>query len=210
MTETALVAGPDARRGAAPPAARRSGVRLAIDDFGTGYSSLSYLRQFPVDILKIDRSFVNTITTASRCRRSCAALLDLGRTLQLETIAEGIETDAQLDQLRASGARSARATCSPGRSRWSTPKRSSTRCRRRCVPPHPEARDTHWILVHVSDIDLEERSRVRVGTEAVVSERTDDSPRHFLTVGEGTRSRQGTPWNWWTSKGPGRCRRHRR
>ena len=75
-------------------------MRLAIDDFGTGYSSLSYLRQFPVDILKIDRSFINTITDREKVPAIVRGLLDLGRTLQLETVAEGIESDAQLDQLR--------------------------------------------------------------------------------------------------------------
>ena len=75
-------------------------MRLAIDDFGTGYSSLSYLRQFPVDILKIDRSFINTITDRDTVPAIVRGLLDLARTLGLETIAEGIETDAQLGQLR--------------------------------------------------------------------------------------------------------------
>ena len=71
------------------------GVRIAIDDFGTGYSSLSYLRQFPVDILKIDQSFVGTITDQERAPAVLRGLLDLARTLELETIAEGIEVDAQ-------------------------------------------------------------------------------------------------------------------
>ena len=79
---------------------RTLGVRLAIDDFGTGYSSLSYLRQFPVDILKIDRSFINTITDREQVPAIVRGLLDLGRTLRLETIAEGIESDTQLGQLR--------------------------------------------------------------------------------------------------------------
>ena len=97
MTETSLVQD-------APVAASRLhelralGVRLAIDDFGTGYSSLSYLRQFPVDILKIDRSFINTITDREKIPAIVRGLLDLGRTLQLETVAEGIESDAQLGQ----------------------------------------------------------------------------------------------------------------
>jgi diguanylate cyclase (GGDEF)-like protein/PAS domain S-box-containing protein len=76
------------------------GVRLAIDDFGTGYSSLSYLRQFPFDILKIDRSFISTITDRTQVPAIVRGLLDLGHTLELETIAEGVELGVQRDQLR--------------------------------------------------------------------------------------------------------------
>ncbi len=79
---------------------RALGVRLAIDDFGTGYSSLSYLRQFPIDILKIDKSFVDTITDRSRIPAIVHGLLDLAKTLRLETVAEGIELEVQLDTLR--------------------------------------------------------------------------------------------------------------
>jgi diguanylate cyclase (GGDEF)-like protein/PAS domain S-box-containing protein len=99
MTETALVHDP-MQAAAKLRELRTLGVRLAIDDFGTGYSSLSYLRQFPVDILKIDRSFINTITDRDQVPAIVRGLLDLGRTLQLETVAEGIESSAQLDQLR--------------------------------------------------------------------------------------------------------------
>ena len=76
------------------------GVKLAIDDFGTGYSSLSYLRQFPVDILKIDRSFVHSITERDSLPAIVRGLLELGRTLDLETVAEGIELPVQRDSLR--------------------------------------------------------------------------------------------------------------
>ena len=79
---------------------RTLGVRLAIDDFGTGYSSLSYLRQFPIDILKIDRSFTNTITDRSHPPAIVRGLLELAKTLEMETVAEGIELDVQLDSLR--------------------------------------------------------------------------------------------------------------
>ena len=76
------------------------GIRLAIDDFGTGYSSLSYLRQFPTDILKIDRSFIQTITSDEPMPALVKGILDLAHTLGIETIAEGIEEADQLVKLR--------------------------------------------------------------------------------------------------------------
>jgi EAL domain-containing protein (putative c-di-GMP-specific phosphodiesterase class I) len=99
MTETALVQDPFVAA-ARLHRLRALGIRLAIDDFGTGYSSLSYLRQFPVDILKIDRSFITTITTTDKVPAIVRGLLDLGRTLELETIAEGVEDEIQRDRLR--------------------------------------------------------------------------------------------------------------
>ena len=94
MTETALVEDP-AGAGRRLAELRRSGVRVAIDDFGTGYSSLSYLRQFPVDILKIDRSFVQTVTHGDHLPPIVRGLLDLGHTLELAMVAEGIELEVQ-------------------------------------------------------------------------------------------------------------------
>ncbi len=76
------------------------GVRLAIDDFGTGYSSLSYLRQFPVDALKIDRSFISNLATSSESVAIIHTLVQLGKTLRLDVLAEGIEDDAQLRHLQ--------------------------------------------------------------------------------------------------------------
>jgi EAL domain-containing protein (putative c-di-GMP-specific phosphodiesterase class I) len=81
-------------------ALRDLGLRVAVDDFGTGYSSLSYLRQFPINILKIDRSFVQTITSRLQIPPIVRGLLDLGRTLGLEMVAEGVELEVQRDQLR--------------------------------------------------------------------------------------------------------------
>ena len=80
-------------------AIRATGVRLGIDDFGTGYSSLGYLREFPVDILKIDRSFVATISLDDEVPSLIRAVLDLCRTLGLDAVAEGIEEPHQLSQL---------------------------------------------------------------------------------------------------------------
>ncbi len=79
------------------------GVRLAIDDFGTGYSSLAYLRQFPVDILKIDKLFVDAIATEAPESSLTAAIVHLARTLHLSTVAEGIESLDQCGPLRDSG-----------------------------------------------------------------------------------------------------------
>jgi diguanylate cyclase (GGDEF)-like protein/PAS domain S-box-containing protein len=80
---------------------KQLGVKIAIDDFGTGYSSLAYLRQFPVDVLKIDRSFVADMSRSPDAGALVHTLVELGRTLGLVTLAEGIETHAQLEGLRA-------------------------------------------------------------------------------------------------------------
>ena len=77
------------------------GVMIAIDDFGTGYSSLAYLRQFPVDVLKIDGSFVSELDGSSDAAALIHTLVELGRILGLVTLAEGIEKTAQLEWLRA-------------------------------------------------------------------------------------------------------------
>ena len=79
------------------------GVRLAIDDFGTGYSSLSYLHRFPIDILKIDRSFVSRLTNSDNGPELARAVITLGETLGLETVAEGIELEPQVGALLALG-----------------------------------------------------------------------------------------------------------
>jgi len=80
------------------------GVRLAIDDFGTGYSSLSYLRQFPIDILKIDRSFVASLDEGTESSALVRSILNLSATLRLDTVAEGIETLEQRRALESLGA----------------------------------------------------------------------------------------------------------
>jgi EAL domain-containing protein (putative c-di-GMP-specific phosphodiesterase class I) len=77
---------------------KQLGVRVAIDDFGTGHSSLAYLREFPVDALKIDRSFIQGIGSSASSAALIQTLVRLGKTLNLETLAEGIEAR---DQLRA-------------------------------------------------------------------------------------------------------------
>lgn len=79
------------------------GVRLAIDDFGTGYSSLSYLRQFPIDTLKVDQSFVHEIEAGTDDATIISAVISLGRSLKHRVIAEGVETAEQLPFLQARG-----------------------------------------------------------------------------------------------------------
>ena len=79
------------------------GVLIAIDDFGTGYSSLSYLRQFPIDVLKIDQSFVSEMAASPESVALVHTLVQLGKVLGLVTVAEGIETDEQRVLLRAEG-----------------------------------------------------------------------------------------------------------
>jgi diguanylate cyclase (GGDEF)-like protein len=79
------------------------GVRLAVDDFGTGYSSLAYLRQFPIDVLKIDRSFVSSMTESPEGSALIHTLVQLGKDLGMETVAEGIEIPSQLARLREEG-----------------------------------------------------------------------------------------------------------
>jgi diguanylate cyclase (GGDEF)-like protein len=100
VTETALMRNADAtaRR---LQAIKELGVRIAVDDFGTGYSSLAYLRRFPVDCLKIDRTFTNAVTVSPESKDLIRTFVQLGRDLGLRTLAEGVETTDELDHLRS-------------------------------------------------------------------------------------------------------------
>ena len=102
ITESALLEDGDASARALQQM-RALGVSIAVDDFGTGFSSLTYLKRFPVNILKIDRSFVDGLGRSREDRAIVASVVDLAHALGLTTIAEGVETFAQLAELRAIG-----------------------------------------------------------------------------------------------------------
>ena len=82
---------------------KKLGIRLAIDDFGTGYSSLSYLQRFPIDILKIDKSFIDKLGQGSEGNAVARAIIMMGESLNLRTIAEGIEHPHQIETLQVLG-----------------------------------------------------------------------------------------------------------
>ena len=105
MTETAIVEeGESGRRARAElEELRGQGVLIAIDDFGTGFSSLGQLRQFPVDMIKVDRSFVQGVGHDAKDAAITANLVSLAHALGLVAVAEGIETEGQLSPLRDLG-----------------------------------------------------------------------------------------------------------
>jgi diguanylate cyclase (GGDEF)-like protein len=102
ITETVLMRNPDVTAGLLIEL-KALGVRIAVDDFGTGYSSLAYLRQFPVDSLKIDRTFITSLAASSEARALAHTLIQLGKALGLETLAEGVEDVSQVRELRGEG-----------------------------------------------------------------------------------------------------------
>jgi diguanylate cyclase (GGDEF)-like protein len=99
ITESAILIDTD-RTSAHLNSLKSLGVRLALDDFGTGYSSLSHLRRFPVDVVKIDRVFTDGVTTDKGANALVQAIVRLGRGLNIEVVAEGIEQQAQADALQ--------------------------------------------------------------------------------------------------------------
>ncbi|MDX6227232.1 MAG: diguanylate cyclase, partial [Frankiales bacterium] len=102
VTETAMIADPETTSRRLEDL-KRLGVRLALDDFGTGYSSLVYVRRFPVDIIKIDRSFIAGMDTNNEDFAIVASLTNLAGAVGLDVVAEGVETPAQAETLRRLG-----------------------------------------------------------------------------------------------------------
>ena len=99
ITESVLIEHLDATRSALN-SLTSLGVRLSLDDFGTGYSSLSYLANLPFDCVKIDQSLIRDIVEVPRCSALAAAIIHMGRALELQVVAEGVETDEQVTRLR--------------------------------------------------------------------------------------------------------------
>jgi diguanylate cyclase (GGDEF)-like protein len=102
ITETALL-DPSTATAAALAELKALGVRLVLDDFGTGYSSLSHLKRYPIDSLKVDRSFISEIEDAADSAPIVEAVIGMGHALGLAVVAEGVETEAQVECLRALG-----------------------------------------------------------------------------------------------------------
>ncbi|MHB8243159.1 MAG: putative bifunctional diguanylate cyclase/phosphodiesterase [Solirubrobacteraceae bacterium] len=102
ITETVLMRNPDATAELLTEL-KTLGVRIAVDDFGTGYSSLAYLRQFPVDSLKIDRTFITGLALSSEAHALTHTLIQLGKALGLQTLAEGVEDHTQVRELQREG-----------------------------------------------------------------------------------------------------------
>jgi diguanylate cyclase len=102
LTESAVMSNPE-ESAATLQVLSRMGVAVSVDDFGTGYSSMSYLRRFPLDKLKIDRSFVNDLTVSAEAAAVVQGIISLAHSLRLTVIAEGVETPEQLELLRSFG-----------------------------------------------------------------------------------------------------------
>jgi hypothetical protein len=102
LTETSLIANTE-RTIASLVALKALGVQTCVDDFGTGYSSLAYLRRFPIDRLKIDRAFIRDVTSHPEDATIVLAIIRMAHVLDIDVVAEGVETAAQLEYLRRHG-----------------------------------------------------------------------------------------------------------
>ena len=115
VTESVLIEDPESST-ATLAELKALGVQIAVDDFGTGYSSLEHLRRFPIDSVKIDRSFVRGLPHSSEDVAIVSAVIELGHALNLSVVAEGVETSDQLGNLQAAGCDSAQGFLFAGRS----------------------------------------------------------------------------------------------
>ena len=102
ITESTVMGDPD-KAVAALTRLKDIGVGISLDDFGTGYSSLGYLKRFPIDVLKIDKSFVDDVTTSSSDAAIARSVISLAHNLDMRVIAEGVETREQVDFLTEHG-----------------------------------------------------------------------------------------------------------
>ncbi len=102
LTESVIMEDPQ-RSGDVLSKLKSLGLVLALDDFGTGYSSLALLKDFPVDILKVDRAFIKDICSKGEDRAICSAIVKLAQALELQVVAEGVEEQQQLNYLMAQG-----------------------------------------------------------------------------------------------------------
>ncbi|MDB5587220.1 MAG: diguanylate cyclase [Devosia sp.] len=103
VNEAVFVGGSDNRIPKSVDALRKRGLLVALDDFGTGFASLTHLLSFPVDVIKIDKSFVDRLTTSAPSSVIVGAILDIARKLDMRVVAEGVETDEQVEKLRELG-----------------------------------------------------------------------------------------------------------
>jgi EAL domain-containing protein (putative c-di-GMP-specific phosphodiesterase class I) len=140
LTENSLMADTDGTRESLR-ALKNVGVRLAIDDFGAGYSCLSYLRHFPLDVLKIDRSFISDLDKNKDAQVICSAILSIAHRLSLDAVADGIESEQQVALLTNTTASTVKATSArrsaDGSARCS--RRAATRRRRVRADASPKA-----------------------------------------------------------------------
>jgi EAL domain-containing protein (putative c-di-GMP-specific phosphodiesterase class I) len=141
ITESTAIAN-EAQAIACMRALKAMGVRLALDDFGTGYSALAYLQSMPIDMLKLDRRFVQGIEADARARKLTAGIVRLARSLDIAVVAEGVETQAQADCLSSAGCRLGQGFF------WARPARAAWLGEPGTAAPTPRAIGTWPIISH--------------------------------------------------------------